>query len=50
MSDLVSRRGRRPWAALFEERFTNCDVVVLAVALVVTGFIGALSGVNLIAG
>jgi hypothetical protein len=40
------RRGSL-WARLKEERFTNVDLLVVLGALVITGFVGALSGAAL---
>ena len=49
MSDLDARGGRKGlFSGLFEERFTNVDLVVVLAALVITGLIGALSGVSLV--
>ncbi len=48
MSDLGARGGRRGlFAGLMEDRFTNVDLIVVLAALVVTGLIGALSGISL---
>ena len=45
---LENTAGRRsPWADLLEQRFTNADLVVVLAALVLTGLIGALTGVSL---
>ena len=33
-----------PWSGLLEDRFTNVDIVMLAAAVLLTGFIGMLSG------
>jgi hypothetical protein len=35
------------WARLREERFTNVDLVVVLGALLITGFVGAISGAAL---
>jgi hypothetical protein len=35
------------WARLKEERFTNVDLIVVLGALLITGFVGALSGAAL---
>ncbi len=46
--DLPSGARRRSlFAGLLEDRFTNIDLVVVLAALMITGFIGALSGVAL---
>jgi hypothetical protein len=48
MSDLGARGGRRGlFSGLLEDRFTNVDLIVVLVALVITGLIGALSGISL---
>ena len=48
MSILGARTGWRGlFAGLKEERFTNADLIVVLAALVVTGLIGALSGISL---
>ncbi len=39
---------RWPWARLLEERFTNIDIVVLVCSVLITGFIGVLSGSALV--
>ena len=39
-----SSARRSPWMSLLEDRFTNADVVMLVCALLMTGFVGALSG------
>jgi hypothetical protein len=39
---------RWPWAGLIEARFTNIDVIVLLGAVLITGIIGAVSGVALL--
>ena len=44
MSDLGARGGRKGlFSGLFEDRFTNADVVMLVCALLMTGFVGVLS-------
>ncbi len=49
MSDLGARRGRRSlFSGLFEDRFTNVDLIVVLAALVITSLIGALSGISLV--
>ncbi len=48
MSELGARGGRRGlFSGLLEDRFTNVDLIVVLVALVITGLIGALSGISL---
>ena len=48
MSDLGAGGGRRGlFSGLLEDRFTNVDLVVVLVALVITALIGALSGISL---
>ncbi len=48
MSELGARGGRRGlFAGLMEDRFTNVDLIVVLAALVVTGLVGALSGISL---
>ncbi len=48
MINLGARGGRRGlFAGLMEDRFTNVDLIVVLAALVVTGLIGALSGISL---
>jgi len=42
----VTRR-RGLFAGLMEDRFTNIDLVVVLAALLITGLIGALTGVSL---
>jgi hypothetical protein len=44
----AATRPRRPWAGLLEERFTNIDIVMLMAAILMTGFIGLVSGVALV--
>ncbi len=44
----AATRPRRPWAGLLEERFTNVDIVMLMAAILMTGFIGLVSGVALV--
>ena len=39
---------RSPWTSLLEARFTNADVMMLVCALLMTGFVGALSGAALL--
>ncbi len=46
--DRAVAKRRRPWSGLFEERFTNVDIVMLAAAVLLTGFIGLLSGAALV--
>jgi hypothetical protein len=49
MSDLGARSRRRGlFSGLLEERFTNVDLIVVVGALVITGVIGALSGISLV--
>ena len=45
-ADLGPRR-RSLWARLKQERLTNIDLLVVLGALVVTGFVGAVSGAAL---
>jgi len=44
----AAARPRRPWAGLLEERFTNVDIVMLMAAILMTGFIGLVSGVAMV--
>jgi len=49
MTDLGARSKRRGlFSGLLEERFTNVDLIVVLAALVITGLIGALSGISLV--
>jgi hypothetical protein len=49
MSDLGARSGRRGlFSGLLEERFTNVDLILVLGALVITGVIGAVSGISLV--
>ncbi len=49
MSTLGAGSGRRGlFSGLLEERFTNVDLIVVLAALVITGLIGALSGISLV--
>jgi hypothetical protein len=49
MTDLDAHRSRRgTFAGLFEDRFTNVDLIVVLIALVITSLIGALSGISLV--
>ena len=49
MSILGARSGhRRLFSGLLEERFTNVDLIVVLAALVITGVIGAVSGISLV--
>lgn len=49
MTDFDAHNGRRGlFAGLLEERFTNGDLVVVVVALVITCLIGVLSGISLV--
>jgi hypothetical protein len=41
-----SRRGL--FAGLLEDRFTNVDLIVVLIALVITGLIGAVSGISMV--
>ena len=49
MADLHADRRHHTsvWARLKEERFTNVDLIVVLGALLITGFVGALSGAAL---
>ena len=48
MAHLQTDHDRRSaWTRLREERFTNVDLIVVLGALMITGFVGALSGVAL---
>ncbi len=48
MSELGARGGRRGlFSGLLEDRLTNVDLIVVLAALVITGLIGALSGISL---
>lgn len=48
MAHLGADHDRRSaWARLTEERFTNIDLIVVLGALVITSFVGAISGVAL---
>ncbi len=46
--DRVLAKRKLPWASLFEERFTNIDLVMLGAAVLLTGFIGLISGAALV--
>ena len=46
--DRALAKRKLPWAGLFEERFTNVDLVMLAAAVLLTGFIGLISGAALV--
>ncbi len=49
MTDFGAQQGRRGlFAGLLEDRFTNVDLIVVLAALVITCFIGALSGASLV--
>ncbi len=49
MSDLGVRGGRKGlFSGLFEDRFTNVDLIVVLAALIITGLIGAFSGISLV--
>ena len=43
-----NRRKGSIWDRLKEERFTNVDLMVVLGALVITGLIGAISGIALL--
>jgi hypothetical protein len=49
-ADLGPGHGRNSlWSRLKEERFTNVDLLLVLGALMITGFIGAVTGVSLFA-
>ncbi len=49
MTDFGAHRGGRGlFAGLLEDRFTNVDLIVVLIALVITGVIGAISGISLV--
>lgn len=48
MTDYGAQRNRRGlFAGLLEERFTNIDLIVVIAALLITGLIGAISGLSM---
>ncbi len=48
MSELGAGGGRKGlFSGLFEDRFTNVDLIVVLAALVITSLIGAISGISL---
>jgi hypothetical protein len=48
MADLGAGRERpSAWQRLTEERFTNVDIMLVLGALLITCFVGAISGVTL---
>ena len=50
-ADTRPDRGRGSlWSRLKEERFTNVDLLLVLGALVITGFVGAVTGVSMFAG